>query len=67
MAKDFTVVFALYPRVTQLDFTGPLEVLARLPRARIVLAASEPGELATDSGLCLAHLCSLAEVEEGAL
>jgi hypothetical protein len=31
MAAEFPVVFALYPRVTQLDFTGPLEVLARLP------------------------------------
>jgi hypothetical protein len=28
MANDFPVVFALYPDVTQLDFTGPLEVLA---------------------------------------
>ena len=33
MASDFPVVFALYPDVTQLDFTGPLEVLARLPQA----------------------------------
>jgi transcriptional regulator GlxA family with amidase domain len=30
MPGDFPVVFALYPDVTQLDFTGPLEVLARL-------------------------------------
>jgi len=33
MAADFTVVFALYPRLTQLDFTGPYEVFWRLPRA----------------------------------
>jgi hypothetical protein len=26
MAAEFPVVFALYPRVTQLDFTGPHEV-----------------------------------------
>jgi len=31
MAADFPVVFALYPHVTQLDFTGPHEVFARLP------------------------------------
>jgi hypothetical protein len=31
MASDFPVVFALYPDVTRLDFTGSLEVLARLP------------------------------------
>ena len=54
MAAEFPVVFALYPRVTQLDFTGPLEVLARLPAARIVLAASQAGALATDSGLTCA-------------
>jgi hypothetical protein len=36
----FCVVFALYPRVTQLDFTGPLEVLTRLPGATVTLAAA---------------------------
>jgi hypothetical protein len=29
MAGDFPIVFALFPRITQLDFTAPLEVLAR--------------------------------------
>ena len=38
MAAPFHVVFALYPRITQLDFTGPYEVLTRLPGARCVLA-----------------------------
>ena len=40
MTSEFTIVFALYPRVTQLDFTGPLEVFARLPGARCVLAST---------------------------
>ena len=40
MSADFPVVFALYPRLTQLDFTAPLEIFARLPGARVVLAAS---------------------------
>ena len=31
MSAEFPVVFALYPDITQLDFTGPLEVLCRLP------------------------------------
>ena len=35
----FPVVFALYPQVTQLDFTGPAEVFARLPGARLTLAS----------------------------
>jgi cyclohexyl-isocyanide hydratase len=54
MAADFPVVFALYPRVTQLDFTGPLEVLARLPGARCVLASVEGGTIQADGGITFA-------------
>jgi cyclohexyl-isocyanide hydratase len=67
MPEDFPVVFALYPRLTQLDFTGPLEVLSRLPGARIVLAATRGGELAADSGLTFARVQPLAAVRECAL
>jgi cyclohexyl-isocyanide hydratase len=64
---EFPIVFALYPNLTQLDFTGPLEVLARLPQARIVLAASTAGELATECGLVFANIRPLAQVSECAL
>ena len=63
---DFPIVFALYPRVTQLDFTGPLEVLSRLPgpdRAR----GLRPGELAVDSGVMFADVRPIAEVADCAL
>lgn len=43
MAENFTVVFALYPRVTQLDFTGAYEVFWRLPGAECVLASASGG------------------------
>ena len=43
MAEAFPVVFALYPRVTQLDFTGPYEVLARMPGAEIVIVGKQRG------------------------
>ncbi len=66
MASDFPVVFALYPDVTQLDFTGPLEVLARLPQAHIVLASARGGELAA-SGVTFANLRPLAHVSDCAL
>ena len=66
MANDFPVVFALYPDVTQLDFTGPLEVLARLPQAGIVLAAVHGGELAA-GGVTFADVRPLAQVDECAL
>jgi cyclohexyl-isocyanide hydratase len=67
VAEEFTVVFALYPRVTQLDFTGPLEVFARLPQARVVLAASRGGEIAADSGVTFAHVQPLEAVSGCAL
>ena len=35
----FIVGFVLFPNVTQLDLTGPLQVLHRLPDARAHIAA----------------------------
>jgi cyclohexyl-isocyanide hydratase len=67
MATPFTVVFALYPRITQLDFTGPFEVLARLPDARCVLASVQGGELVADRGLTFSGLERLDRVEECSL
>ncbi len=63
MTRTFDIVFALYPRITQLDFTGPFEVLARLPDARCILASVEGGELEADRGLRFAGLQRLADVE----
>ena len=67
MAATFPVVFALYPRVTQLDFTGPVEVFARLPGARIVLASTEGGLLEADGGITFANVGRLADVSECSL
>lgn len=51
MSQPLTIVFALFPRITQLDFTGPHEVLWRLPQARCVLASSTGGRIQADGGL----------------
>lgn len=59
---DFTVVFPLYPGVTQLDFTGPHQVFSRLPDAK-VLAASLGGQDIEADGLVFASLGDLAKVE----
>jgi cyclohexyl-isocyanide hydratase len=67
MATDFTVVFALYPRVTQLDFTGPYEVFWRLPDAECVLASAAGGDLEADGGITFAKVRRLADVERCAL
>jgi transcriptional regulator GlxA family with amidase domain len=62
MTSPFSIVFALYPNLTQLDFTGPFEVLARLPHARCILASVDGGELAADRGMKFAGLARLDEV-----
>jgi transcriptional regulator GlxA family with amidase domain len=67
MAADFPVVFALYPRVTQLDFTGPAEVFARLPGAQVILASSAGGDVEADSGLVFTRVRKLADIERCAL
>jgi cyclohexyl-isocyanide hydratase len=56
------VVFALFPRITQLDFTGPFEVLSRLPGARCVLASINGGAIEADGGLTFTGVVKLADV-----
>lgn len=62
MAASFEIVFAIYPRVTQLDFTGPHEVLSRLPGARCILASSAGGEVEADGGIVFSRVRRIAEV-----
>jgi len=61
MAQPLDIVFALYPGVTHLDFTGPHQFLSRLPGARVTVAWMEGGELEAD-GLTFAGLARLADV-----
>jgi len=63
MTDKFRIVFILYPRLTQLDFTGPYEVLARMPNAEVIIASKDGGELKTEMGLTFADLQALADVE----
>ncbi len=56
-----TIVFALYPGVTHLDFTGPHQFLSRLPGARVI-AASATGELIEADHLTFANLTRLADI-----
>ncbi|HWW20424.1 MAG TPA: DJ-1/PfpI family protein [Steroidobacteraceae bacterium] len=67
MAKSFEVVFALYPRITQLDFTGPYEVFSRLPGARCTLASTGGGTIQAEGGLAFANVVPLASVQQCAL
>ena len=56
------IVIALYPGVTQLDFTGPHQVLSRAPDTRITVA-SLGGQDIEAEGLTFARLADLAAVE----
>jgi transcriptional regulator GlxA family with amidase domain len=67
MSTDFPVVFALYPRITQLDFTGPFEVFARLPGAKCLLASVEGGRIEADGGIIFADVVRLGDIPECAL
>ena len=57
------IVFAIYPDVTQLDFTGPAQVLCRLPGAWPIYASPAGGAVMTDCGFAVADTVPLASVE----
>jgi cyclohexyl-isocyanide hydratase len=63
MADPFRIVFILYPRLTQLDFTGPYEVLARMPGAEAIIASKDGGVLPTELGLTFTNLTKLADID----
>jgi putative intracellular protease/amidase len=58
----FQIVFALYPGVTHLDFTGPHQVLVRTPNADVVVA-SMGGQDIDAEGLRFSNLADLAKLE----
>lgn len=60
--KPFHIVFALYPGVTHLDFTGPHQFLQRLPNAKVTVASMEGGEMEAD-GLTFAGLTPYFDIE----
>jgi transcriptional regulator GlxA family with amidase domain len=62
MTAPFHIVFAIYPGMTHLDFTGPHQVLGRLPGAVVTVASRDGGVVEAD-GLAFAGTTPLAEVE----
>ncbi len=45
--------FILFPRLTQLDLTGPYEVFARLPDTQVLLLAKTLDPIVTEKGLAI--------------
>ena len=53
--------FVLFPNVTQLDFTGPLQVLHRVPDAKVHIAAKTSDPVPSDCGLSLVPTTTFAD------
>jgi cyclohexyl-isocyanide hydratase len=56
------VAFLLFPNVTQLDLTGPAQVLSRLGNAKIDLVAKTRAPVPTDAGFDLLPTTTFADV-----
>jgi len=56
------IVFALFPRITQLDFTAPFEAFSRLPNAECIFANVDGADIDLGHGLRLSGLIPLSNV-----
>lgn len=53
MEQSVEIGFLLFPKVTQLDLTGPAQVLSRVPNARVHLIAKTMAPVPTDASFTL--------------
>lgn len=58
---SFKVGFVIFPNLTQLDFTGPLQVLARVPQSTVHIVAKSLEPVPSDCGLGLVPTHSFAD------
>jgi len=61
MSSQRQIGMLLFPRLTQLDLTGPYEVLARLPNTTVHLAAQGLDPVKTDRGLMIVPTVTYAD------
>lgn len=61
MADHFDIGFLLWPGLTQLDMTGPAQVLSRMPGARLHFAWKSLEPVPSDCGLALMPTVTLAD------
>ncbi len=53
MSETLSIGFLIYPNVTQLDATGPAQVLSGLPGAQIHMVAKTRAPVMTDAGFAI--------------
>jgi cyclohexyl-isocyanide hydratase len=61
MAAERIVGMLLFPRLTQLDMTGPYEILARLPNTRVHLVSHTLDPVKTDRGMMIVPTVTYAD------
>jgi len=71
--SDFNIGFVIFPAITQLDFTGPFEVLSRLgtpaslsapskfPQAKVHVIAKTTLPVVSDRGLGIMPTCTFED------
>ena len=61
---SLNIGFVLFPDLTQLDFTGPLQVLHRLPDSKTHIVAKTRDPVPSDCGLSLVPTATFADCEQ---
>ncbi len=61
--RPFRIVEAIYPGMTQLDFTAPHTVFSRIPNTETIVASEAGGPVESEGGLVFAGTRRLAEID----
>lgn len=61
--RPFRIVEAIYPGMTQLDFTAPHTVFSRIPDTETMVASEPGGPIESEGGLVFAGTPRLAEID----
>ena len=61
MAAERLIGMVIFPKLTQLDMTGPYEVLARLPNTKVHLVAHTLEPVTTDRGMQIVPSMTFAD------
>jgi len=59
--SGYNIGFVIFPNLTQLDFTGPLQVLNRLPASKTHVVAKSLDPVPSDCGLSLVPTTTFAD------
>ncbi len=60
--SPLSIAFLVYPHVTQLDFTGPAQILSRLGNVRVDYVWKERAPVATDAGFSILPTATFDEI-----